>query len=94
METDAGFQVVKGTEGQVWGLDIIFGSLIMSHNDGAFLIESNKATKISKYNGSWKFIEFGDNNFCLGGAYSGLYVFRKIGAVWQEIGKISGFDEP
>lgn len=93
METDAGFQVVKGTEGQVWGLDIIFGNLIMSHNDGAFLIESNKATKISKYNGSWKFIEFGDNNFCLGGAYSGLYVFRKIGAVWQEIGKISGFDE-
>lgn len=47
----------------MWGLDIIFGNLIMSHNDGAFLIESNKATKISKYNGSWKFIEFGDNNF-------------------------------
>lgn len=22
-----------------------------------------------------------------------MYVFRKIGAVWQEIGKISGFDE-
>lgn len=88
-----GFQKVEDSDGQVWGLDIVFGDLIMSHNDGAFVIRDRKAMKISNNNGSWKFLEFGDQNYCLGGFYSGLYVFRKTGSAWLEVGKISGFDE-
>jgi len=87
------FQLVKNTEGQVWGLDIVLGDLIMSHNDGAFLIKGNGAKKISKYNGSWKFMEFGDKSHCIGGTYTGLYAFKKQGENWLEVGKISGFDE-
>lgn len=87
------FQRVDGSEGQVWGLDIVFDDLIMSHNDGAFIIKKNKAVKISNNNGSWKFLEFGGQNYCLGGFYTGLFLFRKTGSSYQEIGKISGFDE-
>lgn len=87
------FQLVNNSEGQVWGLDIVLGDLIMSHNDGAFVIQKNIAHKISKYNGSWKFLEFGDGKYCIGGSYTGLYAFTKQGTAWQEVGKISGFDE-
>lgn len=87
------FQLVKNTEGQVWGLDIVLNDLIMSHNDGAFLIKNNSAQKISTYNGSWKFLEFGDQGFCVGGSYAGLFAFSKQGETWKELGKISGFDE-
>jgi len=87
------FNLVKNTEGQVWGLDIVLNDLIMSHNDGAFVIKNNSAQKISTYNGSWKFLEFGEQEFCVGGSYAGLYGFRKLGDTWKEIGKIAGFDE-
>ena len=90
---DIDFRLVKGSEGQVWGLDIVQGDLIMSHNDGAFVVTDNIAKKISSYSGSWKFIEFDNGNYCIGGAYTGLFAFRKSGKNWQEIGKISGFDE-
>jgi DNA-binding CsgD family transcriptional regulator len=87
------FRLVKNTEGQVWGLDIVLGDLIMSHNDGAFVIKENIAQKISKYNGSWKFLSFEERQYCIAGSYTGLYLFKKLGNVWQEVGKISGFDE-
>lgn len=90
---NAEFQLVTNTEGQVWGLDIVLGDLIMSHNDGAYLIKNNSAHKISKYNGSWKFIEYDDQTSCIAGSYTGLYVFKKFGNEWQQSGKITGFDE-
>jgi hypothetical protein len=87
------FQLVKNTAGQVWGLDVALGDLIMSHNDGAFVIKKDIAQKISKYNGSWKFLTFEDGQFCIAGSYNGLHVFRKINNIWLNTGKISGFDE-
>lgn len=91
--TSSDFQLVSNSEGQVWELDIVLGDLIMSHNDGAFVIKKNIAKKISRYNGSWKFLEFGDGKHCIGGSYTGLYAFTKQNNTWQEVGKISGFDE-
>lgn len=87
------FKFVRNTEGQVWGLDIALGDLIMSHNDGAFVIKKDVAQKISKYNGSWKFLTFEDGQFCIGGSYNGLHVFKKTNDIWYNTGKISGFDE-
>lgn len=93
MTSNSDFQLVKNSEGQVWGLDLVLGDLIMSHNDGAFHVKENVAHKISKYNGSWKFLELEDQHYCIAGAYTGLYVFKKENNVWSEIGKVSGFDE-
>lgn len=87
------FTFVKNSAGQVWGLDIALGDLIMSHNDGAFVVKNDVAYKISKFNGSWKFLSFEDGQYCIAGSYSGLHVFKKNNNTWSNTGKISGFDE-
>jgi hypothetical protein len=87
------FQLVKGSEGQVWGLDVIDDDLIMSHNEGAFVIKNNGVIKISSQPGAWKFVYNEDERYCIGGFYTGIFLFRKSGARWQEVGKITGLDE-
>jgi DNA-binding CsgD family transcriptional regulator len=87
------FTLVPGSEGQVWGLDTIMGDLIMSHNDGAFVIKQQKAVKISSIKGAWKFVELHDKNYCVGGFYTGIYLFTKKTGLWVQVGKIKGFDE-
>jgi DNA-binding CsgD family transcriptional regulator len=87
------FELVRGSEGQVWGLDKIYGQLIMSHHEGAFIINGNTANKISSKNGAWRFVEWIDNDIAVGGFYSGLFIFKKTKDTWIELGKVSGFDE-
>ncbi|MBK9151052.1 MAG: hypothetical protein IPM26_08620 [Saprospiraceae bacterium] len=87
------FKLVKGSEGQVWGLDVVAGDLIMSHNDGAFLVRDDKVLKIGKNKGAWKFIEWTTPATAVGGYYDGLYFFEKSGGQWIQKEKIENFNE-
>lgn len=87
------FLKLKGSEGQVWGLDVIKDDLIMSHNHGAFVVINNVAKKISSYFWLLEIYRIGRRKHLYCGSYTGLFAFRKNGNNWQEIGKISGFDE-
>lgn len=49
------FKLVDNTSGQVWGLDVIDERLILSHNDGAFLIKEGQATRFFGETGAWLF---------------------------------------
>ncbi|WP_118195934.1 ligand-binding sensor domain-containing protein [Albibacterium indicum] len=49
------FSKVPGTDGQVWGLDVVNGELLMGHEDGAFHIRGYQAEKIYSTPGTWLF---------------------------------------
>ncbi|MFB5944462.1 triple tyrosine motif-containing protein [Albibacterium profundi] len=49
------FRKVSGTDGQVWGLDVVNGELLMGHEDGAFHISGYGAENIYSIPGTWLF---------------------------------------
>ena len=87
------FHLVPGTQGQVWGIDTIHGDLIMSHNEGAFLITQNEAKKFSVLPGAWKFLALDQEGYIIGGFYDGLYVYKKNRNSFDLVKKIEGFSE-
>ena len=49
------FTLVKNTLGEAWKLEAINQHLLLSHNDGAFIIQNNESFPVSKGTGSWIF---------------------------------------
>jgi ligand-binding sensor domain-containing protein/DNA-binding CsgD family transcriptional regulator len=92
-----GFRLVPGTQGQVWKLREINGVLWCGHNLGIFIIDGFTAKQISKIQGGWDFVAVpGQENFVIGGTYSGLVLFEYDYAgtkKWHFVKEISGFDE-
>lgn len=88
-----GFELVGGTEGQVWSLDAFDGYLLCGHNNGTYLIKDDKAELISSFPGTWgiKRIE-GQSNLFLQGNYNGISILEKKGGDWSYRNKLEGFD--
>lgn len=75
------FELVEGTEGQVWSLQTIDNQLLMGHDQGMFAIEGNSARKLGDQNGIWTFEHYKDR--LLAGTYNGISIFEKEGGEWQ-----------
>ncbi|MFT6934083.1 MAG: AraC family chitin signaling transcriptional activator [Maribacter sp.] len=88
-----GFELVGGTEGQVWSLDAFDGYLLCGHNNGTYLIKDDTADLISTFPGTWdiKRIE-GQPNLFLQGNYNGISILEKKGGDWSYRNKLEGFD--
>ena len=70
------YHLVAGTAGQVWGLSIVEEQLILSHADGAFVIQDGEAIPIFKDHGVWLFVQDRVNkDVAVAGTYKGLSVF-------------------
>jgi ligand-binding sensor domain-containing protein/DNA-binding CsgD family transcriptional regulator len=88
------FSLIKGTEGQVWSLKVIDNQLLCGHNYGCFLIEGNKATRISGIPGFWDFLEYnGSADTLLAGTYDGLVKMTRNNQSWKVESLIKGFSE-
>ena len=55
---DSNFKMIPGTQGQVWSLNKIDGSLFCGHHSGTFLIETDRASKIASIDGTWKISKY------------------------------------
>ena len=89
-----GFELIRGTDGQVWTLDVIDGSLLCGHNYGCFVIEGYTASQISDRRGYWTFQRLPNSNSrVLAGTYSGLVTLHKVNNKWQFEAEIPGFSE-
>ncbi len=87
------FDLIKNSEGQVWGLDIIDDRLYMGHNHGAFeILENGSAKEISPLIGAWRFEKLMPNLMIVG-TYAGLDLFEKKGAEWNFVKRYPGFQE-
>jgi DNA-binding CsgD family transcriptional regulator len=89
-----GFSLVRGTEGQVWSLDVIDNTLFCGHNFGCFIITGLSAQQISDRRGFWSFFQPSDReNLIIAGSYTGLVSLKKEQNQWELGDEITGFEE-
>ncbi|NPD47317.1 MULTISPECIES: triple tyrosine motif-containing protein [unclassified Lentimicrobium] len=87
-------KIIPKTQGQVWSLNEIDGSLFCGHNYGTFIIEGEEAQQISDIPGGWAYIQTPkDSTKVIGGTYSGLILFEKINGQWAFKKVLDGFSE-
>lgn len=75
------FELVEGTEGQVWTLQTIDGQILMGHDQGMYVVEGNSARKLWDKKGIWTFEPYKD--FLLAGTYNGISIFEKKEGEWK-----------
>lgn len=91
---DKKFDLIKGTEGQVWTLKIVDNKLLCGHNYGCFRIEGKKAERISDILGFWNFMEYnGSHDTLISGTYNGLVTLIKSNNSWRVLNVVKGFSE-
>ncbi len=92
--SNAPFQLIEGSQGQVWQLQEFEGELICGHNLGTFRIQDGRISKISELTGGWSTIRLNSKGL-LQGTYTGLVYYEKADAdKWQFVRKIEGLNEP
>ncbi|MGY4537541.1 ligand-binding sensor domain-containing protein/DNA-binding CsgD family transcriptional regulator [Mucilaginibacter sp. UYNi724] len=88
------FQLIPGSQGQVWELSLQDGKLLCGHNDGTFQVNGNSLTKINPLSGGWTIKKINADQL-IQGTYNGLVIYRKDAAGnWAFDHKIEGFSEP
>lgn len=88
------FNLVEGTQGQVWDLRVFDGQLLCGHNSGTYRIENGRAEKISEITGGWCMIPLPSRPDCLiQSTYTGLVVYTKNSAgKWTFLHRVTGFE--
>jgi AraC family chitin signaling transcriptional activator len=84
------FTFIKNTQGQVWNLRVIDGTLFCGHDSGTFIIKNKEANLIFSMQGTWDFKKL-EGNLIVQGNYDGLYVLQKEKNTWRMRNKIKGF---
>ena len=75
------FQLVPGTEGQVWSLENVDQSLLIGHDKGLFAWHGNKLSKLGDQNGVLTILPYQD--FLLTGNYNGISIYKKNNSSWS-----------
>ncbi|WP_396632266.1 triple tyrosine motif-containing protein [Maribacter sp. R86514] len=87
------FKLVKGTEGQVWILKEINGTLFCGHHKGTYVVKNDTATLISDYPGTWDIQPIKTNSeLLIQGNYKGLSILEFKNGAWKYRNNITGFD--
>lgn len=85
---------VINAEGQSYSFHNIENGLLLAHNEGAFVIYNNLASRLDGINGLWTYITLKQNpNLLLAGTYNGLALFEKQGENYKFLRILKGFDE-
>jgi AraC family transcriptional regulator, chitin signaling transcriptional activator len=92
-KSDDKFQLVNGTNGQVWSLFEYDGTLFCGHDSGTFIINEGSSKNIFSKSGTWKFEAVpNQKSRLLQGNYSGISVLEKVNNQWVFRNKIKGFN--
>jgi len=95
LRSRSSFQKIPGSEGQVWGLNIVNNELFLGHHEGAFIVENQDLRKINSDQGFWLFLaDPADSSRILAGTYNGLYLIEKNeNSNWEGKYNYDGFNE-
>ena len=87
------FRFIENTNGQVWSLIEIDGTLFCGHNNGTYIVKDTNVIKIRDTSGSWTFRKLSnDSSDILEGSYYGLKVLSKQNNSWVVKNNVRGFD--
>lgn len=94
MKNDSDFKLIPGSEGQVWNLTVIGGTLFCGHNNGVYTVSASGLTSIGGIRGGWLFLPIKDNpNKVIVANYTGLALIEKRGSSWAFVNELKGFTE-
>lgn len=90
------FNLLEGSQGQVWELQLSGDRLIGAHNNGAFIIRDNQLQFLSDLTGSYlSLAPPGRDDILLQGTYTGIIVLRKDqSGQWQFSNALKDFPFP
>ncbi len=74
------FELIAGTEGQVWTLRSLDNTLLIGHDRGLFSLNDNNLEQISSQDGVWTILPYKD--LLLTGNYNGVSILKKSGNQW------------
>lgn len=80
------FQLVSGTEGQVWTLRNVNGQLLIGHDRGLFVLKENVVKPLSSQQGVWTIVPYKD--YLLTGNYNGISIFKYENNSWTLLKKM------
>jgi DNA-binding CsgD family transcriptional regulator len=87
------FELVPGTQEQVWDIKQIDDALFIGHNSGTFLIKNNTVRKISGYSGGYSIVRHPKNNdILIQSTYSNLVIYKKEASKWRVSHSIANFN--
>lgn len=87
------FQLVQGSEGQVWTLRVLHDSLICGHNNGTFIVKNGRIVNtITNEIGTWDLKSTNASNIYLQGNYSGLNTIIYDNNNWEYGKKLENFN--
>lgn len=74
------FELIPGSEGQVWSLNVIDGQVWIGHDRGLFILEGGELKRVGEQRGVWTIRPYKD--YLLAGTYNGISIYRKAGGDW------------
>ncbi|MBA0885192.1 triple tyrosine motif-containing protein [Flavobacterium undicola] len=89
---DNNFNLVSGTSGQAWNVQILDDQLFCASNKGALIIEKGQTVNSIDSKGyiGFKLIP-NKPNYMIGCNYTGFAVFEKVSNTWQYKNQLEGF---
>lgn len=89
---ETGFDLIKGSEGLVNNLSLLDDQIILSHHEGAFLLEDQQVTPFFDETGSWGFKKISPTTM-IGGTYDGFALFNREELNVSAFNKLDGLKE-
>jgi len=90
------FQLVQGSESQVWSLEKYGAQVFCGHNSGTFEITGNELRKISDVSGAYALrpMQVGLETFLIQSTYTNLVLYRFREGKWQFSHEVINFNQP
>ena len=89
------FELVAGTNGQAWNIQVIGNELFCAHNRGAFLISDFNKIQLLDNHGYWNFkLSLANPDVLFASNYNSFAIFEKSAAGWKFKNTIKGFSSP
>lgn len=87
---------INNSQGQVWDLENIDGTLICGHTNGTYLVKGNTLKRISDLSGGYAFkkifTKYGEH--LIQSTYSPLVIYNKLNGDWVYQNAVKGYQEP
>ena len=84
------YELIPGTNGQVWFVNNVDGHVFCGHNSGTFLVNGNSAIKISDRLGTWVVKKYQENLF-VQGHYNGISFLQENNGKFETLPLVEGF---
>lgn len=92
-DSQSDFTEVANTKGQTWGLNEIFGRLLLATEDGAFEISNNEGKALYIALGTWLYRQISPDKI-ITGTYTGLQMLDFNGSQFSGNRNFSSLNEP